>query len=41
MNISKEQIRELVKRALNEINNKGQVEIKEGGIPVGISNRHI
>ena len=41
MNISKEQIRELVKHALDEINNKGQVEIKEGGIPVGISNRHI
>lgn len=41
MNISEEQIRELVKHALSEINNKGQVEIKEGGIPVGISNRHI
>lgn len=41
MDISKEQIAELVKRALLEIDNKGKAETKEGGIPVGISNRHI
>lgn len=41
MDISKEQIAELVKRALIEINSNGKTETKEGAIPVGISNRHI
>ena len=41
MDISKEQIAELVKRALLEIDVKDKKEAKEGGIPVGISNRHI
>ena len=39
MNISSEQIAELVRKALSEIDNK--TEAKDGGIPVGISNRHI
>ena len=39
MDISKEQIVELVRKALSEIDNKA--EVKDGGIPVGISNRHI
>ena len=39
MNISSEQIAELVRKALSEINNK--TEARDGGIPVGISNRHI
>ena len=41
MDISKEQIAELVKRALIEINSNGKTEAKESAIPVGISNRHI
>lgn len=39
MNISSEQIAELVRKALSEIDNK--TEARDGGIPVGISNRHI
>lgn len=39
MDISKEQIAELVRKALSEIDNKA--EVKDGGIPVGVSNRHI
>jgi putative phosphotransacetylase len=39
MDISKEQIAELVRKALSEIDTKA--EVKDGGIPVGISNRHI
>lgn len=41
MDISKEQIAELVKRALLEINSNGKEEACEGGIPIGVSNRHI
>ena len=39
MDISKEQIAELVKKALLEIDIKE--ESKNGGIPIGVSNRHI
>ena len=39
MDISKEQIVELVRKALSEIDTKA--EVKDGGIPVGVSNRHI
>ena len=39
MDISKEQIAELVKRALLEIDIES--DAKEGGIPIGVSNRHI
>ena len=41
MDISKEQIVELVKRALVEIDSKEGLAQKNGGIPIGISNRHI
>ncbi len=41
MDISKEQIAELVKRALLEIDIKEKKEDGEGDIPVGVSNRHI
>jgi putative phosphotransacetylase len=41
MDISKEQIVELVKRTLLEIDTRGKDENIEGTIPVGISNRHI
>ncbi|MBR2444630.1 MAG: phosphate propanoyltransferase [Clostridia bacterium] len=41
MDISKEQIVELVKRALVEIDSKEGLAQKSGGIPIGISNRHI
>lgn len=41
MDISKEQIVELVKRALLEIDVTDKKENNGGGIPVGISNRHI
>ena len=41
MDISKEQIAALVKRALLEINNDCKTEGKEAGIPIGVSNRHI
>jgi putative phosphotransacetylase len=41
MDISKEQIVELVKRTLLEIDTRGKEESIEGTIPVGISNRHI
>lgn len=41
MDISKEQIAELVKRALLEIDIKEKKEDGEGEIPVGVSNRHI
>lgn len=41
MDISKEQIAELVKRALLEIDIKEKKEDSEGEIPVGVSNRHI
>ena len=41
MDISKEQIAELVKRALLEIDIKEKNEEGEGEIPVGVSNRHI
>lgn len=41
MNISKEQITELVKRALLEIDIKDKKDTKEGEIPIGVSNRHI
>ena len=41
MNISKEQITELVKRTLLEINSEDKSKVARDGIPVGISNRHI
>ena len=41
MDISKEQIAELVKRALLEIKSDGIATKNEGGIPIGVSNRHI
>lgn len=41
MDISKEQIEALVKRALLEIDIKEKKENGEGEIPVGVSNRHI
>ena len=42
MDISKEQIAEMVKRALLEINGAGaQNKKNDGGIPIGVSNRHI
>lgn len=41
MDISKEQIEALVKRALLEIDIKEKKEEGEGEIPVGVSNRHI
>ena len=41
MDISKEQIAELVKRALVEINSKSKDEKQPQGIPIGVSNRHI
>ena len=40
MDISKEQIAELVKRALLEIDIKEKKEDGKGEIPVGVSNRH-
>ena len=41
MDISKEKIAELVKRAIFEINNEGKPKNEGGGIPIGVSNRHI
>ena len=42
MDISTEKIAEMVKRALLEMNNAPKAEAKaEGGIPIGVSNRHI
>jgi putative phosphotransacetylase len=41
MDISKEQIAELVKRALVEITTEAKTEKAENGIPIGVSNRHI
>ena len=42
MDISTEQIAELVKRALLEINGTPSAQAQpEGGIPIGVSNRHI
>ena len=41
MDISKDQIADLVKRALLEIDIKEKKEDSEGEIPVGVSNRHI
>ena len=41
MDISKEQIAYLVKRTLLEINKEGKSQKSEGGIPIGVSNRHI
>ena len=41
MDISKEQIALLVKRALLEINNGAKTEAVKDGIPIGVSNRHI
>ena len=41
MDISTEKIAEMVKRALLEMNGEGKAQKNEGGIPIGISNRHI
>ena len=41
MDISKEQIAELVKRALVEITTEAKTAKEENGIPIGVSNRHI
>ena len=41
MDISKEQIAELVKRALVEITTETKTAKAENGIPIGVSNRHI
>lgn len=41
MDISKEQIAELVKRALVEITTESKTAKAENGIPIGVSNRHI
>ena len=41
MDISKEQIAALVKRALLEINSESKEKKPDGGIPIGVSNRHI
>lgn len=41
MDISKEQIAELVKRALVEITTEAKTAKAENGIPIGVSNRHI
>ena len=41
MDISKEAIAEMVKRALLEMSGDKKVENNKGGIPIGISNRHI
>ena len=41
MDISKEKIAELVKNVLLEINTGAKAEVNEGGIPIGVSNRHI
>ncbi|MBQ7907716.1 MAG: phosphate propanoyltransferase [Clostridia bacterium] len=41
MDISKEQIAELVKRALLEINSEGKSDGRETKVPIGVSNRHI
>lgn len=41
MDISKEQIAELVKRALVEITTEAKTAKVENGIPIGVSNRHI
>ena len=41
MDISKEQIAELVKRALLEINKESNPKSNKAGIPIGVSNRHI
>lgn len=41
MDISKEKIAELVKRALLEIDGESSKASTDGGIPIGVSNRHI
>ena len=42
MDISTEKIAEMVKRALLEMNSESKIEkSKDGGIPIGVSNRHI
>lgn len=41
MNISTEQIAEMVKKALLEMNGEKKTEKPQGAIPIGISNRHI
>ena len=42
MDISTEKIAEMVKRALLEMNGEAKAQAKEcGGIPIGVSNRHI
>ncbi len=41
MDISKEKIAEMVRRALLEIDGAPKKENTDGGIPIGVSNRHI
>ena len=41
MDISTEKIAEMVKRALLEMNGEKKAQNNDGGIPIGISNRHI
>ena len=41
MDISTEKIAEMVKRALLEMNTAAPVAKEQGGIPIGVSNRHI
>ena len=41
MDISTEKIAEMVKRAIYEMNNEAKSSTSEGGIPIGVSNRHI
>jgi putative phosphotransacetylase len=41
MDISTEKIAEMVKRALLEMNTAESVAKEQGGIPIGVSNRHI
>ena len=41
MDISKEKIAELVRRALLEVGSENSAKGNDGGIPIGVSNRHI